>query len=236
MENKVKKARVWELDAFRGIFMIGMVAVHTVYDLKYMFRVDFNAGPLFELALDYGAILFIVLSGISVTFGTKHVKRGAIVLCFGLLISLVMFLLNKYVGGFGNVYFGILHLLGTCMLLYAVFKKTPVWALCICATAALVLGYYIKTVQTDIVPLAVIGFDVPSFGAADHFPLFPNLGWFMAGIVIGKTAYKKKQSLLPKAISKNFLVKFLMLCGKHSLWIYVLHQPIVYGVLYLILA
>lgn len=235
MENKVKK-RVWELDAFRGIFIIGMVAVHTVYDLVYMFGASFDPGVLYEIAIKYGALLFIVLSGISVTFGTKHLKRGFIVLGFGLVISLAMLVLDTLVGGFGMVYFGILHLLGTCMLLYTVFKRLPVWALCICAALALVLGYYFKTVTVEFTPLVVLGFDSYRYAAADHFPILPNLGWFIIGIILGKTLYKDKKSLLPEAISKNLLVKFFMLCGRQSLLIYVLHQPIVYAILYIIFA
>ncbi len=236
MENNVKKARVWELDAFRGLFIIGMVAVHTIYDLTAMFGLSFDPGVVYDIAKEYGSILFIVLSGICVTFGRHFLKRGLTVLGFGMLISLVMALLTAFVSeSFGLIYFGILHLLGTCMILYPVFRKMPVWANCICALAAFAVGYVICDIEISAFPLLVIfGFDLKGFSAVDHFPLFPNLGWFIVGIVLGKTLYKKKQSLLPEKIGKNAVVRFFMLCGKQSLWIYVLHQPIVYGILYII--
>lgn len=237
MENNVKKERVWELDAFRGLFIIGMVAVHTVYDLTSMFGLKFNPGALYTLAKDYGAILFIVLSGISATFGTRFLKRGITVLCLGLAISAVMALLNAYVSDtFGNIYFGILHLLGVCMLLSPLFKKMPVWACLVCAAAAFGLKFYFDGVDASAFhPLVIFGASYKGFSAVDHFPLFPYLGWFALGIVLGKTLYREKKSLLPQAISRCRAVRFLMLCGRHSLWIYVLHQPIVYGVLWLIL-
>lgn len=236
MENNVKKERVWELDAFRGLFIIGMVAVHTVYDLTSMFGLGFNPGALYTLAKNYGAILFIVLSGISATFGTRFFKRGITVLGFGLAISAVMALLNAYVSDtFGNIYFGILHLLGVCMLLSPLFKKMPVWVCLVCAAAAFGLKFYFDGVDASAFhPLVIFGASYKGFSAVDHFPLFPYLGWFALGIVLGRTLYGKKKSLLPQAISRLRAVRFLMLCGRHSLWIYVLHQPIVYGVLWLV--
>jgi uncharacterized membrane protein len=60
--------------------------------------------------------------------------------------------------------------------------------------------------------------------------LFPNLGFFLLGAVLGRTAYRKKVSLMPKISEKNPLVRVLCFCGRQSLWIYLLHQPVLTGI------
>lgn len=235
METNTKKVRIWELDAFRGICILGVIAVHTIYDITEIFGVSLDI-PLYKFLKDNGALLFIVLSGICVTLGSKSARRGALVLGLGLCISLVMAVLT-YIDpySFGNVYFGILHLLGVSMLIYPLFKRLPPWALAAIGIMCVMVGFYLDGISTKgITPLVVFGVESESFFAVDHFPIFPNLGWFLIGAFLGKTVYKRKESLLPRFPGDNVICRFFMLCGRQSLWIYVLHQPIVFGILWLI--
>jgi len=70
---------------------------------------------------------------------------------------------------------------------------------------------------------------------ADYMPLFPWLGVFLIGCAIGRLCYKDKKTLFAgrgkvmKAVSRP--VEFI---GRHSLIIYLAHQPIVYGILFVI--
>ena len=48
----------------------------------------------------------------------------------------------------------------------------------------------------------------------------------LLGAVIGRTAYRKKQSLLPRVNAANPVIRFFWFCGRHSLLIYMLHQPV----------
>lgn len=236
MENVAKKTRIWELDAFRGICILGVIIVHTVYDMTAIFGAKVNVPVIYDIVKQYGGILFILLSGICVTLGSRSIKRGTVVLGFGFIISAIMaFLTHFYPMSFGHIYFGILHLLGVCMIIYPIFKKlSPVWLLSLGA-ACIGIGFFFDTLRTDtITPLISLGIRSRYFYAVDHFPLFPNLGYFLIGAFIGKTLYKKKESLLPRFPHENALCRFLILCGKHSLWIYLLHQPMVYAMLYLI--
>jgi uncharacterized membrane protein len=74
------------------------------------------------------------------------------------------------------------------------------------------------------------GITSPSFSAFDYFPLIPWLGIFLAGAALGKTVYASKRSLLPWQMPPNF-VNF---AGRHALVIYIVHQPVIMGVLYLL--
>ena len=70
---------------------------------------------------------------------------------------------------------------------------------------------------------------------ADYMPLLPWLGVFLIGCLIGRVCYTERRSLLP---AKNKTAKAITapveFVGRHSLIIYLVHQPIVYGIMYLI--
>jgi uncharacterized membrane protein len=133
------------------------------------------------------------------------------------------------------IYFGVLHCLGVCMLLWPLMRKLNTWLLPIIGTLIVIYGLYIDANVRVQTPFFVwLGFSYSGFQTSDYFPLLPNLGFFMIGIFLGKTIYKKKRSLLPKVNEKNPIIRFFCFCGKQSLWIYLLHQPVLNGICYLI--
>ena len=232
------KKRIWELDALRGLCILGVVAVHFVYDLVELYAlVQWDYPPLFSFIMNWGGILFFLMSGISVTLGSRCIRRGFLVIGGGLIISAVTYGMYRF--GFAGkgliIYYGVLHCLGTCMLLWPLFRRLPHWALALFGIALVALGFYIQTLpRVDTYFLMPLGIPWNGFSSSDYFPLFPYLGFFLMGSAFGKSAYKTKESLLPNANTKNFVIRFLLLCGKHSLWIYLLHQPILSAIFYLI--
>ena len=232
------KKRIWELDAFRGLCVLGMVAVHLVYDLVYLYRmVSWKLPEWFLFVQEWGGLLFLLLSGICVTLGRHSVKRGALVFACGLVCTLVTGLMFAYdfAGRSIIIFFGVLHCLGCCMLLWPVFKGLPWWGLLLLGGALAALGLWMGTfppVENNW--LFPIGLIPKGFASSDYFPLFPNLGYFLMGAALGKTVYGKKESLLPGWEGKCFLFRGLQWCGTHSLWIYLLHQPVLSGILYVI--
>lgn len=233
------KKRIWELDVFRGICILGVIAVHFVYDMVELYGlVKWEYPPLFSFIKNWGGVLFLLLSGICVTLGSHSVRRGLIVFASGLLITGVtvgMYLLEMQ--GIGIIiYFGVLHCLGACMLLWPLFKKLPWWALAICGIALTALGFYLRQLPAvDAYWPMVFGVPWKNFASSDYFPLLPYFGFFLLGAALGKTLYRQKQSLLPKVNEKFFLIRFFGFCGRQSLWLYLLHQPILSGIFYLIL-
>ena len=228
------KQRIWELDVFRGICIIGMVIVHLFYDLIEMYNlVSWDYPPVIALAMEWGGVLFVLLSGICATLGCHSVRRGLVVLGAGMLVSAVtygMFRLG-YAGRIIIIYFGVLHCLGCCMLLWWLFKRLPTWMLAILGTAFVVLGFYLDgQPRVDVYYLMPFGLPWKSFSTSDYFPLFPNLGWFLLGSTLGRIFYRKKTTLIPAVDPKNPLVRFFSFCGKQSLLIYLLHQPILAGI------
>ncbi len=229
----MKRERIWELDAFRGVCILGVIVVHTVFDLRYFVGLDFSLPLLFRIVMDYGGVLFVILSGICVTLGSHSVRRGLVVLGCGSLITAVtegMIALGA-ADPTMRIWFGVLHLLGVCMLLYPLYRKLPTWALALSGIAIVGLGYWSQTIRVEVDLLFPLGLCTPGFSAGDYFPLFPHLGWYMLGTVLGRTAYRSRKTLLPKVPANCAPVRFLSACGRHSLWIYLAHQPVVYGIL-----
>lgn len=233
------KKRIWELDVLRGVCILGMVVVHLIYDLQTFFSLPFLAdSQLFDLIKQWGGVLFLLISGICVTLGSHPVRRGLIVFACGLICSAVtagMYFLNMADKSI-IIYFGVLHCLGVCMLLWPLFKRLPVWALGLLGLGLTVLGLWISgNVVVDFPWLIPLGLVPGDFASSDYFPLLSNLGFFLVGAFLGKTLYRKKETLLPRVNPANPVLAFFTLLGKWSLPVYLLHQPVITGLLYLIL-
>ena len=233
------KKRIWELDALRGILMIAIMAYHLFYDLVFLFSlVELNTPflrGLYRFCNDWLGCPFLFLSGLCVTLGSRPVRRGLQVMVGGMLITAVT--AGMYLTGFAGkdilIYFGVLHCLGSCMLLWPLFRKLPKPALLILGIVLAAAGLYIKSnIRVDHNWLIPLGLMSRSFATSDYFPLLPNLGYFLIGAFLGKTLYREKRSLLPQ-VSPSFLpIRFLSFIGRHSLIIYLLHQPILAAAVY----
>ena len=234
------KKRIWELDVLRGVAVLGMVAVHLIFDMVYIYdMLTLGAGieRIYTFLTEWGGVIFVTLSGICITLGSHPVRRGLIVFATGMVCTLVTWGLCRLdlQGEDIIIRFGVLHCLGVCMLLWPLLKKLPVWVWGILGVAMIVVGLQIQgKVVINAPALMPLGFIYPGFMSADYFPLFPNLGYFLIGAVLGKLVYGKKTSLLPKVNDRFFLIRFFSACGRWSLPIYLLHQPLLTVILELV--
>lgn len=231
------KSRIWELDALRGVCILCVIVVHFLFDLSFFGGLDLTLPAWYVFIQEYGGAIFVVLSGVCVTLGSKSVRRGLIVFACGMLITAVTY--GMYRLGMSGadvvVKFGVLHLLGVCMLVYPAFKKLPPAALALLGLAIAITGYAIRGVVVPQHWLFPLGLTYEGFTSSDYFPLFPQLGYFLIGAAIGKTAYREKRTFLPGAFQQTPVARFFCWCGRQSLFIYLLHQPIVYGLLEFVL-
>jgi uncharacterized membrane protein len=74
--------------------------------------------------------------------------------------------------------------------------------------------------------MTLLGFTMPGFTSSDYFPLLPWYFLYLTGYFLQKTV------VLPGVFKKE--VPFLSAMGRYSLLIYMLHQPVIYGLLSLI--
>lgn len=231
------KKRIWELDALRGICILGMIAVHLIFDLVDVFSFGNGQYPSVILFLfDWGGLLFILLSGICVTLGSRAVRRGIFVLLCGLGCTLVTWLLAQMniLSSWIIIWFGVLHCLGICMMLWPLVRRLPSAVLALLGAVIIALGFWMEGQTVSHPWLLGFGLTFPEFSSGDYFPLFPNLGYFLLGAVLGRLLYQNKTTLLPRVNSEMPILRFLQFCGRQSLWIYLLHQPVLYVLLFLI--
>lgn len=233
------KKRIWELDALRGLCILGMVMVHLVYDLVDLYGlVDWKYPDWFLFVMNWGGILFLLISGISVTLGSRCLRRGGLVFLCGMVCTGVtagMYLLGLS-GKSIIIYFGVLQCLGVCMLLWPLFRKLPLWALAAVGILLVAGGLFLDTLpRTQTYWLMPFGLPWEGFASSDYFPLLPYLGFFLLGALLGKTVYRNKNTLLPRVNEEHPFIHFLSLCGRRSLWIYLLHQPILSGICFLLM-
>ncbi len=223
--------RIWELDALRGICILAMVMVHLIYDLTELYGIlpRPNSG-LYHILLNWGGVVFFLISGICATLSSRSLRRGIIVFGCGMGVTAVTYLTDKNLA----VYFGVLHCLGCCMMLWHFLRKLPTAAMGAAAAASIALGLLFQRLRVSTSKLFWLGLTAPFFSSADFFPLFPFLGFFLLGAVLGRRLYKEKQTLFPKTDPQTPLLRFLQYCGRHSLPIYLLHQPVILGILELI--
>ena len=217
--------RFWELDALRGISILGMVGIHLLYDLNVSLP-----GPL-RLLQDWGGCIFLALSGICVTLGRHPIRRGLAVLGCGMACTGVTWGMAALGWAATDmiIWFGVLHCLGVCMLLWPLLRQLKPAVLGVLTGILIVLGFSFKTLLLPAPWLVPLGIVFPGFASADYFPLLPNLGFFLLGALAGRRLYASGQSLFPNTSPS----RFLCFCGKHSLAIYLLHQPILFGILWL---
>lgn len=216
--------RVWELDALRGICILGMVIVHFIYDLQLQ-----DLPATFRFVQNWGGTVFVVLSGICATLGSRSVRRGAVVFGCGMIVSAVTW--GMYRLGFADkgiiIYFGVLHCLGVCMLLWPVFRRLSWQWLVLLGIPMVLIGLWLATRSGVSFPwLMPLGLFPAGLSTSDYFPLLPYLGFFLIGAAIGRTLYREKKTLLPGIDPETPPIAFLRLCGKYSLHIYLLHQPV----------
>ncbi len=241
------KKRVGLLDELRGFAIICMVVYHLMFDLKYLFGVDVPIffESWFNVVRDWFAGLFICISGIACNYSSNNLKRGVQCFFIGAAFTIVTTLVTPSTPDM----FGILHCLGICMMIYGLgenlLRKIPsiigiiVSVFLFLATLSFPYGYIgIRGLFWIDLPDALyqyptlypFGFPNNDFVSSDYFPLLPWFFLFIAGSYFGVYV---KNGLMPKFFY-NTHIKLFTAAGRYSLWVYVFHQPIIYGILCLI--
>ena len=243
------KKRLHALDSIRGITLLSMIAYHAMWDLVYMFgvRADWYRSDGAHLWQQSICWTFILLSGFCHSLGRKPWKRGLIVFGASVLVTLVtlIFMPDQ------KILFGVLNLMGLSMLAMAPLAK-PFAHINPHLGAVLSFAVFVltKTVQTGVLTVfgheiavlpevlyandltALFGFPGPDFYSTDYFPLIP---WFFL-YVTGWFLYRILERHGRLGIFEKPNIPVLSFIGRHTLPIYMAHQPVIYAVLTVVFA
>lgn len=233
--------RYHALDSIRGITLISMIAYHAVWDFVYLFGMDWawfrtDAAYVWQQSICW---TFILLSGFCWSMGKHRLRRGLTVFAAGALLTVCTLVFMPA----QRVVFGILTLLGSCMLLLLplegiLIRIRPARGF----AAVMALFFLCRNVNTGYLgfgagnvaelPEALyrnyltsfLGFTDNGFYSADYFSLIPWLFLFQAGY-FGYRIAKEKGWL--NRLTKGRIAGIGWL-GRNSLLIYLLHQPVIY--------
>ena len=224
------QGRIWEIDALRGLLILCVIVSHSLFYLSYILG-RFRLPGWVAFVMDYGGAVFVVLSGLSATLGRRGFRRGLLVFAGGMVLtlgSIVAVVLGWLEEGM-IIRFGVLHLLGFCMILSPLLKKLPSGVLLGLGLGLVALGYWLsgQGALTELRYLFPLGLRYPGFTSGDYFPLAPHLGWFCLGMVLGRSLYAEKKTRLPQVNAETPVLRFLRWCGRNSLYIFILHLPLV---------
>ncbi len=236
------------LDNIRGFALLNMIIYHVIWNLVYLFDFDWRWFESDSVYLWQQGICwtFIFLSGFCQSLSRHKLKRGITVFLAGVLISLVTALTIPQ----DRIMFGVLTLIGSCMLLmipldHILKRCKPLIGLIVSMLLFVTtrnindgfLGfenwnlYKLPSNWYHNLTTTYLGFPMYSFSSSDYFSLFPWIFLFIAGYFLFQLM-KQKQVL-------HYLeadgIKALEWIGRHSLIIYLVHQPILYLIFFLIL-
>jgi len=236
---ETKKQRIEIIDATRGLAVALMVAHHALYDMQAFLGAPewFYHNPVFNVLQVIFVGLFMFVSGISSRFSRGNIERGVKALLLGVAISYVSIRILDM-----PILFGILSVLGTFMLFYGVTRKfwdnipaklaiTLYIALIILSVLALRLFSPTSEIPAVRDILYVLGWNQQGYISFDHQTILPGIFVFLLGTRIGE--YVKDGKLPQWFYEKKF--PFFPVVGRNALLIYILHQPVLYGITLLIM-
>lgn len=247
-----KSNRAFELDFLRGIAIIMMMFMHFSYDIRYEFGFDtfeyLKSSWFWEFVHPIIIVLFVGLSGLCCTFSRNNLKRGLKLLAVAMTFTGVTYFITYVMHIECLILFNVLHMLSVSTLIYAlatfIEKKTGMkpeqmtFILIMVGIYIIILNnrlYYYDNLTYNMlfypVGIAIKGEPI----VADYLPLIPWLGVFLTGAGAGRMLYSEKKTLFPG--TKDVIRKItapLEFLGRHSLIVYIVHQPIIYGILYVI--
>jgi len=221
----------------RGIAVLLMIVYHALFDLEYFFDIAVPGGlDAWTMLSRITATLFLLTVGIVSAISWEHtpserrwpksLRRAALLLAAGMAVSLATRIAIPH----APVYFGILHLIGLSALLQPMFHPLGAWNA--------LAGIVALSIPTTAGSWSTLPFGFPPSGLAsvDYYPLLPWFGIVLIGMAAGHALYVPSRHWLLHICTYIQYPHWLLWCGRHALFLYFVHQPVLLGMLTLVRA
>lgn len=216
-----------------------MIVYHFCFDLNHfgVIHADFNRHGGWLAFRTVIVSLFVTLVGISLVLAERHGRKRSfrqrmlMLLAGCLLVSASSYLMFPR----SWIFFGILHFILIASLAATGFLRLSPRALLLTGFALLVCGTWVTHPLFDQPALQWIGMMTFKPRTEDYVPLLPWFGLILIGMAIGSGLPMQAQAALHWQTG-NASFALLARAGRHSLLIYLVHQPLLIGLLYILKA
>ena len=224
------------LDLARSVALVGMAIFHFMFDL-----VMFGYQPpevilhgFWPLWARVVASSFLFLSGVGLylAYGqgidARRLLRRLVKIAGA---AVVVTLATRAAMGDQYVFWGILHMIAFGSLAGLLFLRLPAAVTLMVAAGVFWIGQTVASPALDAAPLLFLGLGAEPVYAVDYVPVFPWLAPVLAGVGVGRIAVRSGLWARIAAVTapKGSLWDWLAFPGRHSLWVYLIHQPVLIG-------
>jgi uncharacterized membrane protein len=227
------RTRIAGVDALRGLALGAMIAYHFCFDLRYfgLIRADFEHDPFWLGARTLILSSFLLIAGVSLALAeragrepTRFWRHVAIIAISALAVSGASYALFPR----SYIWFGVLHAIAVSLILARPLVPFPRAALAI-GILVIVAGVGLSHPAFDTRAFGWIGFMTVKPTTEDYVPLFPWAGVLLCGVALGHARERVRAAAAPLAAAPAWF----LWAGRHTLAIYLLHQPLLLGALWL---
>jgi uncharacterized membrane protein len=229
--------RVASIDAVRAIALIAMIAYHFCFDLRYfgVTRADFEHDPFWLGARTLILSSFLLLAGVSLVLAdvSNKMSRGRFWRHIGMIAGCAVLVSAASYALFPVtfIWFGVLHAIAVTLVLARPLVRYPRAAFAV-GSVVVAAGLTVSHPVFDQFAFGWIGFMTAKPYTEDYVPLFPWAGVVFCGIAVGHALVRNRFAVLAAIAAPP---RWLAWLGRHTLAIYMLHQPILLGVLWAVL-
>ncbi|MBO9425526.1 DUF1624 domain-containing protein [Labrenzia sp. R4_1] len=232
------EGRLAVLDLARGVAIVAMAIYHFSWDLSWFAFVDWDVGgaPGWRTFAVSIAASFLILVGVSLDLAHHNEirwrsfwKRFALIAASAACVSIG----THFAFGDSFVRFGILHCIAVSSLIALPFTRLPLLYALVSSAIILTLPHWASSSVFDGDMWLWTGLGTPAMPSVDYVPLAPWTGATLLGVALSKAI---RQSAVMEPLKKmgfgGLAGRALRWMGRHSLPIYLLHQPLLYGLVW----
>ena len=238
--TEVRKAssRIAAIDIARGVALVAMAIYHFTWDLEFFGYIDpgMTAVGGWKLFARCIASSFLFLAGVSLFLAHGRfirwpgfLRRFAMVAGAALAISLVTYFAVP--GGF--IFFGILHQIALASLLGLAFLRLPAVLILVMAALIIAAPQFLRSEFFDQPWWWWTGLSSAYPRSNDYVPVFPWFGAVLIGMAVAKLAVRAGITEQMAAWTFGGWSRPLILAGRHSLAVYLVHQPVLIACIWL---